>query len=432
MKKLNIINIVPGFGGTFYCGNCLRDSAYVRSLKAAGHDAITLPVYLPLSVKEDDEKNELPVFYGAVNIYLKQKFGFLRGMPAWLERFFDSPGILRYAARKAGSTRATGLEKMTISMLKGSEGYQKDELQQLIDFLKFREKPDIIHLSNALLLGMAKKLRNELNIPIVCSLQDEDVWIDAMLEPYRTKLWNLLEEKSEDVAAFVAVSDYYAGVMKKKMNIPEEKLHVVHIGVDPDVYSLSEPSQNSPVIGYLSRMNENNGFGLLVDAFIKLKEEKEFKNALLRCTGGKTGDDKSYINKQVNKLRKKNYLKDVEFIDDFRTEKLPDFFMGLSVISVPVLKGEAFGRYQLEALASGIPVVQPSLGGFPEIIKATDGGLIYEPNTSDALAEKLKSLLSDTDKLLELSKNGRKAVLDKFSSNKLTEKMLNIYRQLKY
>jgi len=240
----------------------------------------------------------------------------------------------------------------------------------------------------------------------------------------------LLEEKYKDVAAFVAVSDYFAGVMRNKMNIPEKKLHVVHIGVDPDLYSMSNPSKDSPVIGYLSRMNENNGFGILVDAFIKLKEEKEFKNARLRCTGGKTGDDKSYINKQVNKLRKKNYLNEVEFIDDFRTENLPGFFNGLSVISVPVLKGEAFGRYQIEALASGIPVVQPSLGGFPEIINATDGGLVYEPNTSEALADKLKSLLSDPDKLLELSKNGRQAVLDKFSSKKLTEKMLNIYGQL--
>ena len=338
---MKIINIVPGFGGTFYCGNCLRDSGFTRAMKETGHEAHTLPIYLPLFAEYRDNEVDVPVFYGAVNIYLKQNFKFLRKMPAWLQNFFNSRPILNYAVKKAGSTRARGLEEMTRSMLLGHEGYQKEELQQLLDYLKFHEKPDIVHLSNALLLGLAYKIRNELNIPVVCSLQDEDVWIDAMEDSYRKKLWELMAEKARDVDAFVAVSDYFAGVMKMKMSLNDKQLHTIHVGVDPEKYEVTTPPGNSPVIGFLSRMNKGNGFEIFIDAFIELKDNLKFKDAKLRLSGGKSGDDKRFINRQVRKLKKKDYLKDVEFIDDFRTDALPEFFRNMSLLSVPVLKGEA-------------------------------------------------------------------------------------------
>jgi len=427
---MKIINIVPGFGGTFYCGNCLRDSGFVHALKAAGHDAITLPIYLPLFAEGCKNDEEVPVFYGAVNIYLKQNYKLLRHMPSWMQNLLDSEPVLRYAAKKAGSTRAHGLEEMTLSMLKGHEGYQKDELQQLIDYLQNHEKPDVVHLSNALLLGLAYKIRTELGIPVVCSLQDEDVWIDAMDESYKPKLWNLLSEKAKDVDAFIPVSNYFAGVMKDKMNIPEKKLHPIYISVDPEKYEVTKPSLNPHVIGYLNRINDENGFEILIDAFIELKDHSEFKNTKLKVTGGKSGDDKPFINKQLKKLKRKNYIKDIEFVDDFRVESLSEFFSTLTVLSVPVLKGEAFGLYQLQSLAAGVPLVQPALGAFPEIIKETGGGVIYKPNTAKALAAKYNEVFSDPDKLNEMSVNGRKAVEDKFNMNILTEKMIEVYAKV--
>jgi len=427
---VKIVNIVPGFGGTFYCGNCLRDSGFVKSLKAAGHDAITLPVYLPLTAKDCPTDNEIPVFYGAVNIYLKQNFKLFRNMPAWLERFFNSAPLLKFAAKKAGSTRANGLEDMTISMLLGRDGNQKDELQQLIDYLKHHEKPDVVHLSNALLLGMAAQIREELGIPVVSSLQDEDVWIDPMDEINREKLWALMAEKAKDVDAFVAVSSYFGELMKQKMNIPDEKLHIVHIGVEPGNYKVNVPAFSPPVIGYLSRLNHENGFEIVVDAFIKLKSDVRFKDSKLRLTGGMTGDDKPFVNKQIKKLKKNNLVKDVEFVDDFYGDALDVFFAGLTVLTVPVIKGEAFGLYQLEAMASGIPVVQPALGAFPEVAEISGGGAIFSPNTPEALAAKLAEVLSQPEMLLQMSVSGRKAIEEKFNNKVLTENMVKIYEKV--
>ena len=123
---MKIVHIVPGFGGTFYCGNCLRDSGVVASFKKAGHDAITLPMYLPLTMNGENSNDEIPVFYGAVNIYLKQ-FPVFRHMPKWFEKLMDSSAVLKFAAKKSGSTRASGHEDLTESMLLGAEGHQSKE-----------------------------------------------------------------------------------------------------------------------------------------------------------------------------------------------------------------------------------------------------------------------------------------------------------------
>ncbi len=427
---MKIVNIVPGFGGSFYCGNCLRDSGYTKSLIKLGHDAIMLPIYLPLTIEQTDIEDDTPLFYGAVNVYLKQNFKIFRKMPAWLERFFNSNAILRYAAKKAGSTRADGLEEMTISMLNGAEGFQEKELQELIDFLKNYEKPDVVHLSNALLMGMAKKIRQELNIPVVCSLQDEDVWIDAMKPDFQKKLWDLLHEKSKDIDAFIAVSDYFAEYMLKNMRPYTEKMHTINIGIDTSLYQVTDFKEMPKAVGFLSRMYEPHGFGIFIDAFILLKQNPEFKHIKAVVTGGMTADDKKFVKKQIKKLKKNNLFSEIEFIEEFKTEKLFYFFDKISILSVPVLKGEAFGTYQIEALASGVPLVQPNLGAFPEIVKNTGGGVIYEPNTPEELAKTWASLLVNPQKLKLMRDNGIKLVNEKFTSMVLSKEVLTIYEKV--
>ncbi|MEI7983899.1 MAG: glycosyltransferase family 4 protein, partial [Bacteroidota bacterium] len=351
-------------------------------------------------------------------------------MPHWMEHFFNSQTLLKLAAKKSGSTRARGLEELTESMLMGKEGFQRSELQALVDFLKHHEKPDIVHFSNALLLGMAGQIREEAGIPVVCSLQDEDMWVDAMDRERRADIWQLMAEKGKHVDAFVAVSDYFAAFIKEKMMIPSGKLHVIPIGVKPEAYTCSGPAMSPRAIGYLSRICPENGVGILVDAYIRLKSDKQFNDLQLHITGGMTGDDKSFFRDQMNKLKAKNILGDVHVFHDFSAGKLSEFFRLLTVLTVPVLKGEAFGLYQIEAMASGVPIVQPALGAFPEIIDATGGGVIYEPNTPVALAGKLAEVLSNEKMLLQMSATGRKSIEEKFNCTKITGKMVELYNQV--
>ena len=426
---MKIAHIIPGSGGSFYCGNCLRDSKYVRALKDLGHQVIKVPLYLPI-FDDAHDLDEVPVFYGAVNLYLKQQFPIFRHMPTFIEHALDSKMVLEMAARKAGSTRATGLEEMTISMLLGEDGGQKEELEKMIDWLVDEAKPDVVHLSNALLLGLAHRIKERMNIPVVCSLQDEDVWVDAMNDQYRQQVWDLMSERGEDVDMFIPVSNYYSSEIRQRMVIPDNKMRTVYLGVDTTDYLPVPVAAKAHVIGYLSRMCEENGLAVLVDAFILLRKNPEFVSVKLKITGGKTGDDLHFIKEQKNKISKAGLENDVLWADEFEGDERQKFFDSVRLISVPVLNGEAFGLYQLEAMASGIPMVQPALGAFPEVIETSGGGVIYGENKPELLAEALKELIFDDARLQQLSDAGIAGVEAHFDIYTQAKMMVAVYESV--
>lgn len=423
------MHIIPGSGGSFYCGNCLRDSKYVEALRKSDHMVRKLPMYLPLFADEHDLSREIPVFYGAISIYMKQLFPIFRKAPGWVDRALNSKPMLKLASKFAGSTRAKGLEEMTVSMLLGEEGQQKEELQKMVDWIVENCDPDVIHLSNALLLGLAQQLGERLHVPVICSLQDEDVWVDVMKPSAAESVWKLMSNKAEHITTFISVSDFYAGVMKEKMALPETKVASVHIGVDPADYTFKPVSEKKRSIGYISRMCHENGIDILIDAFILLKQKEEFEDVNLVLTGGSTGDDKKLLSDIRHRIKEHGLQKQVEFHDDFEEQGLRDYLEKVSVVSVPVRNGEAFGIYLLECMVSGIPVVQPALGAFPEIIELSGGGVIYEENTPEALALALEKLLSDPEEMDRLSRNGKEGVDKHFHIDVQAERMIKVYEQ---
>ena len=425
---MNIMHIIPGSGGSFYCGNCLRDSKYVEAMRKSDHMVRKLPMYLPLFADEHDLSREIPVFYGAISIYLKQQFPIFRKAPGWVDRALNSKPMLKLASKFAGSTRAKGLEEMTISMLLGEEGQQKEELQKMVDWIVENCDPDVIHLSNALLLGLAKQLGERMQVPVICSLQDEDVWVDVMKPSAAESVWKLMSNKADDVAKFISVSDFYAEVMKEKMSLPAEKVTSVHIGVDPADYTFRPVSEKKRNIGYVSRMCHSNGLDILVDAFILLKKKEGFDDVNLVLTGGSTGDDKKFLQGLRGRIRENGLQKQVEFHEDFEEEGLREYLEKVAVVSVPVRNGEAFGIYLLECMASGIPVVQPALGAFPEIVELTGGGVIFKDNKPEALALALEKLLSDPKEMDRLSRAGKEGVDKHFHIDVQAERMVEVYQ----
>ena len=427
---MQIIQIVPGSGGSFYCGNCLRDSKYVSGLKNAGADVIKIPMYLPLFADEHDIE-DIPVFYGAISLYLKHSVPVLRKAPKWVDQILNSGPALKMAAGLAGSTNPKGLEGMTISMLLGESGEQKEELDHLVDWIANHSKADVVHLSNALLIGLARRIKEKLDVIVVCTLQDEDTWVNAMDEDFKIKTWNIMKERAKDVDAFFAVSDYYANEMKPLLDIPDEKFFTRHIMLDADDYEYINSKEKPLNIGFISRMNESNGLGVLLDAFILLKKDPKWGDVKLIITGGSTGDDDKFMKGVKKKIKQTSLEKYVEFHKDFEEEGRHDFFKKVSMISVPVLQGEAFGLYLLESMASGIPVVQPEVGSFPEIIKKSEGGISYTPNTPEKLAGALSSLLSDPEKLSQLSEAGRAGVEKHFNIHEQALDTIQLYKKIR-
>ncbi|MBN2029504.1 glycosyltransferase family 4 protein [bacterium] len=427
---MKIVNILPGTGDSFYCENCIRDISMVKGLRQLGHDVTMVPMYLPLSFDELNLSGNTPIFFGAVNLYLKQMMPFFRKAPRWLNQVLDSSAMLKFAAKKSGSTQASGLEEMTLSMIRGEDGNQAAELNQLISWLKKEIQPDIIHLANILLIGLARRIKEELGVPVVCSLQDEHVWIDAMNPDYSKQIWETVAERAADVDAFIAVSRFYSHFIKERLKVNADKMHVVPISMDLTDFKSPYQTVDPPVIGYLSRICEAHGLDRLIEAFVILKKNEKLRNLRLHATGGQLGEDKKFIKTIRKKLSRLGLQEDVHFYPEFDRKSRIDFLQSLSVLSVPMKVPTAIGAFQIEAIAAGVPVVQPRIGGFTEFIEETGGGILYEPNDTETLASVLKSLLLDPDRAKKLVEQGQRVVYQKYSYTQVAEDLIQVYNSV--
>jgi glycosyltransferase involved in cell wall biosynthesis len=313
-------------------------------------------------------------------------------------------------------------------MLQGEHGRQIKELDRLVEWLSLQEnKPDIVCLSNFLLVGLAGSIKQKLNVPVVCLLQDEDGFLDGLPSPYCEQAWQIIAQRASDIDAHIAVSKYYAQAMTKKIGLNTQRVHVVHTGISLEGYEPEQSRPQSPTIGFLSRQCQSKGLDTLVDAFIALKKKEELIDTKLRITGGRTVDDKAFINQIQQKIESCGLINDVEFLDDFDSNAKRTFLRTLSVLSVPEKLPVAYGLYVLEALAAGVPVVEPESGVFPELLKMTGGGLLFEPNNTEALARALETILLKPDYAQKLGKQGKKTVFEKFDINQTARDLMRIY-----
>lgn len=427
---MRIVQLTPGTG-SFYCGTCLRDNALVAALRRLGHEAFMVPLYLPPALDEAAASDRMPVFYGGLNVYLQQHSSLFRRIPRWLDRLLDSPALLRATARRAGATQPRQLGELTLSTLQGEEGNQAKELERLTDWLVSEGPIDVVCLSNALLIGLARRIREKTEAAVVCTLQGEDYFLDLLPEPFRTQAWDTLVARAAEVDAFVAVSHYYAGVMRTRAHLPADRMHVVYNGIALDGYPQAPRTvvPQPPVLGYLSRMCPLKGLHTLVEAYVLLRERRRIPDLRLRIAGTQTADDIPFVTQLQDRLTGAGLADAVEFLPNLDREKKLAFLKGLSLLSVPATYGESFGLYLLEAWAAGVAVVQPRHAAFPELIEATGGGVLCEPDNPEALADAIETLLCDSTRLLQLGEKARQAVRTRFHVDVMAQNVLHVFEQ---
>lgn len=413
---MNIIQITPG-AGAMYCGNCLRDNSLVRTLRSQGHNVLMVPVYLPLTLDESDESAGTPIFFSGVSVYLEQVSPLFRHAPEWFHSLLSSRKLLQWASGKAAKTRAEELGELTLSMLRGEEGNQARELDKLIAFLKTQPRPDVICLSNLLLTGMVRKLRQELGSAVVCLMQGEDSFLDALPETHRARCWSRVAENAAQADLLVATSHYYAALMRQRLQIPASRTRVVYSGITLDGYPDSpriEP--HPPVLGFFARMCREKGLDTLVEAFILLRQRERVANLKLSVGGSCGPADEPLVKSLQQRLSAQGLLEHVAFHPNIDRQAKIKFLRSLSVFSVPARYGEAFGLYLVEAMAAGVPVVQPRAAAFPELIDATAGGLLCEPENPVSLADSIEHLLVNPNTAASMGDAGRRSARQRFSA----------------
>lgn len=410
-----------------YCGNCFRDNALVAEWRKMGQDAVMASMYLPMTLDEEDQSKQAPIFFSGINVYLEQVFPLFGKAPDWLRSWLASPSVLKWAGGRAGKTRADQLGDLMLSMIYGELGNQARDLDDLIAWLKNDQKPDVVCLSNALLAGMVRRIRSDVGVPVVVELQGEDSFLDSLPESHRAKCWDALRERAGEVDMFIAPTHYFAEVMTKRLDLRPERVKVVYNGVRLDGYAPAESEPKPPVLGYFARMCKEKGLDTLVAAYIHLRSRNLVPNLRLKIGGAMGPSDEQYVAKLKSDLKANNLLADVEFHPNLDKEQKQAFMKSLSVFSVPALYGESFGLYLTEAWASGVPVVQPRHAAFPELIDFTKAGLICEPRDPVALAEAIASVLNTPGRRAELSAAALKASREVFN---VTAMAKNILREL--
>lgn len=418
---MRILHLTPGTG-SFHCGSCLRDHALIRALRSRGHDAIMAPLYLPLVTDREVSNPELPIRVGGVTLYLQEKMPGLRYVPRFLLGWLNSPGILRFASRFIGMTSARDLGRMTLGALAGEAGNQWPEWQRALTWIKEEVKPDVISLSNSLLIGLCPKIESDLGIPTVVSLQGEDSFLDTLVEPYREQCWTAMRSNAAHVTRFVAPSQFYAKAMSERLGVAEDRIAVIPNGLDVTAFAAAKPDPNWPVIGYFARMIHGKGLTTLVDAFIDLARRGTLPRLKLKVGGARTSSDDKYLAGLNRKLAEAGLLERVEWHPNVSFNEKVKFFRNLTAFSVPATYGEAFGLYVIEAMASGVPVVQPRHGAFPELIESTGGGVLCEPEDAKSLADALESVLLDGQKRERLIASGMTRVRTEYTAAKMAEK----------
>jgi len=414
-----------------YCGSCLRDNALAAELIRQGHDVQLVPIYTPTLTDEPNVSTHR-IFFGGISVFLEQHVPLFRHTPKFFDRLWDSEAALRMVAKRSIAVDPRSLAEMTISMLKGENGNQRKELNSFIEWMKSEPPPDVVNLPNALLIALAGPIKRELNLPMLCTLQGEDLFVDGLGEPYRSEALRLIREHVEFVDGFIAVSDFYAAAMCKQLNIPESSMHVVPLGISLEGYERrARVDSDEFVIGYLARIAPEKGLHVLCEAYRVLRERAPEHRVRLEIAGYLAPEHHQYLTSIERKVNGWGLSGEVSYRGVLDRGSKLSFLKGLDVLSVPATYDEPKGLSLLEAMASGVPVIQPRRGSFPEIIQRTGGGLLVEGTEPESLASGLLTLIEDRDLHKELGEKAFVGVRSHYSVSRMADRAVEAFAAVK-
>ncbi len=427
---LKIAIVAAGAAG-MYCGSCLHDNTLAQALHEAGDEVTLVPTYTPLRTDEPNASVDR-VFLGGINVFLQQHSALFRHTPTWLDAVWDRPALLRQVSRLASATAPEKLGPLTVSMLQGEQGRQRKSLRTLVDWLAHEVRPEIVHLSNVMLLGFARPLREALGVPVVCSLAGEDVFLEKLPAPHYDQVRALLRERACDVDRLIALNEYFAGFMAEYLAVDRARICVVPHGLrlDGHLEHSRRTPPSKPIIGYLARICPDKGLHLLAEAFIRLAQQPEWAELELHVAGYLGSEHRSYLDTIGRQVATAGLTARFQVVGELDRAAKIAFLQSLSVLSVPTVYRESKGLPVLEAWANAVPVVVPDHGAFSELLADTQAGLLCEAENVDSLSARLAELLADPSLATACGRRGHAAVRERYRADVMARQTQTVYREL--
>jgi glycosyltransferase involved in cell wall biosynthesis len=427
---VKILSLSAG-AANMYCGSCMRDNALAAELIRLGHDVTLLPFYTPTLTDEANVSRQDQVFFGGISVYLDQHVPLFRKAPRFVHKLLDAPNVIKAFTSGSISVDAKQLGALTVSTLRGEEGHQRPEIEKLLEFLAAEDPPDIVNIPYTLLICLARPIKRVFDRPIVMTLQGEDLFLEALVEPYKTEALELVRGQIADVDMFIAVSDYYARFMRDYLRIPESKIRVGRLGVNTTDLAVSTRASRDPfTIGYFARVAPEKGLHNLADAYRILRTEKGLPPSKLLVAGYLPPEHKPYLERIAEGLRAAGLADEFVYRGTVERAKKVQFFHDIDVLSVPSPYHEPKGLYLLEAMACGVPVVQPNHGAFPEMIERTGGGVLARSDSGRDVADALYDVWKDPAGAAEMGRRGAQGVRQHYTVTHMAERVLEIYQEV--
>ncbi len=412
-----------------YCGSCLRDNALARALLALGHDVTLLPVYTPTRV--DVENVSRPrVLFGGVSVYLQQMSALFRHTPWALDRLWDSPAFIKLVSGRSIQVNAGSLGALTVSTLRGEDGFQRKEIGKLVHWIQGEPPFDVINIPNALLVSLAGPIRRATGRPVCVTLQGEDVFLDGLPGADREGAEALMREHMAEVDRFLAVSHYYRDYAARRFHIDPARISVTPLGVSPEdlVPGGRTRLPGDPfVIGYFARIAPEKSLHLLAEAYRILRHERGLPPSRLEAGGYLAPEHRPYLARIEADLAAWGLAGEFRYHGELDRAGKVAFLRGLDAFSVPSTYAEPKGLYLLEAMACGIPVVAPNHGAMPEMVDATGGGLLVTPGDAHSFADGLLALRDHPGQAREMGLRGAAGVREAFTDRQMAERVLAAY-----
>lgn len=385
------------------------------------------PLYLPIHDEgEGADDPSQPIRMGGIETWLAIRTPLLGRLASVMGGALSSRAALRLASALGDMTDPSALGPMTEATLR----VESEALRSLLERVG-REvaayKPDVVILSNALLLGLAPVLREATDATIVCTLQSEVSFIEDLQEPWPERVWDALKALTASVHGFVSVSRAHGAEMAARLGLSLEDIFVVPHGVQTDAFSPLEAPHRHRRIAYVARIDERHGAHRLLQAFADLPAGDV--PATLHVAGSLTSQDRPYLNRLKRLATELNVEDRVAFSPNCTPAEKRSLLGHSGVLCVPTAR-EAAGRYVLEAWSSGCAVLAPRVGSLVEWLEESGGGVLYDPNRESALSTALQTLCEDEQLVATLAKKGESAVQERYSDGHMAQGMLRALRSI--
>ena len=284
--------------------------------------------------------------------------------------------------------------------------------------------------TNLLVGGSIPEVKRMGTTRVFVTLQGDDIFLDSLPIQFRTKAVELMQALVPHIDGFLIHSQDYADRMASLLEIPTGKIHVVPLGINTADFQKSGRAVSPPEsfsIGYLARMAPEKGLHRLVDAFIAIAHRPEAKHVKLKLAGWMGPQHTEFWNEQKAKLNRSDLSDRWEYLGSIDREEKASFLNSIDLFCVPTTYTEPKGLFLLEAIAAGVPYVQPDHGAFPELhrrVLAIDQGgrfgTLFQADSMDDLTTKLLESIQSNTRLENVSQK----VLGKIDIQKHAERVL--------